>query len=124
MPVTAEVLDNPQHAGRENIAAFGQDGWQLDTQEAQSLPYRNAALQQEGADLVDDGSALADQALTYAVQACRSSCSTLLVATNFMVGRCTASAIAFAGITRVVIKRLQLATEVMRTDAGLHADQA
>src|SRR5262245_46456595 len=71
--------------------------------------------------------------------ACRSSWSLVLVATNLIVGRCTASAIAsasrksffcpllygrtyFDGISRA--KRLELATEMMRSDAGLHADQA
>src|SRR5262249_17306213 len=74
--------------------------------------------------------------------ACRSSCSTVLVATNFMVGRCTASAIASTSRKSffcpllygahvfcrhqagIVAKRLQFATEMMGTDAGLHADQA
>jgi hypothetical protein len=32
------------------------------------LPHRNAALQQEGADLIDDAGTLADQALADAVQ--------------------------------------------------------
>jgi hypothetical protein len=72
--------------------------------------------------------------------ACRSSCSAVFVATNFIVGRCTASAIVSAsrksffcpfeyGRTYfarhqpgVVAKRLELATEVMCTDAGFHAD--
>jgi hypothetical protein len=35
---------------------------------AQPLPNRNATLQQEGADLVDDAGALADQSLTHAVE--------------------------------------------------------
>ena len=74
--------------------------------------------------------------------ACRSSCSALLVVTNFIVGRWTASAIASASRKSVLSLRgrgartspasavrhdqwgPELATEVMRTDAGLHADQA
>jgi hypothetical protein len=32
------------------------------------LPHRNAALQQEGADLIDNAGTLADQALPYPVQ--------------------------------------------------------
>ena len=32
------------------------------------MPHRNAALQQEGANLIDNAGALADQALPYAVQ--------------------------------------------------------
>src|ERR1019366_8775494 len=46
----------------------GQDAWQLGAQKPLSLPHRNAALQQEGADLIDDAGALADQALTHTVQ--------------------------------------------------------
>ena len=41
---------------------------QLGAQEPLSLPHRNAALQQEGADLIDNAGALADQALPYPVQ--------------------------------------------------------
>jgi len=33
-----------------------------------SLPHRNAALQQEGADLIDNAGTLADQALPYPMQ--------------------------------------------------------
>jgi ElaB/YqjD/DUF883 family membrane-anchored ribosome-binding protein len=43
MPVTAEVLDNPQHARREHIGALGQDGRQLGPQEMQPLPHRVSA---------------------------------------------------------------------------------
>jgi hypothetical protein len=64
--------------------------------EAQSLPNSNTTFQQKGADLVDDAGALAHQPLPYAVQPCRSSWSAVLVATNFIVGRCTASAMASA----------------------------
>jgi hypothetical protein len=48
--------------------------------------------------------------------ACRSSCSAVFVATNFMVGR--------GHQLSVVTKCFQLPTKVMRTNAGLHADQA
>ena len=37
-------------------------------QEALSLPHRNATLQQESADLIDDAGALADQPLTDSMQ--------------------------------------------------------
>jgi len=37
-------------------------------QEPLSLAHRNPALQQEGADLIDDAGALADQPLPYPVQ--------------------------------------------------------
>jgi len=64
------------------------------------------------------------------------------VATNFIVGRCTASAIASASRksfflpfvirahvfrghqSRIVTERLQPAAQVMCADTGLHADQA
>src|SRR6266511_1857826 len=74
--------------------------------------------------------------------ACKSSCSALLVATNFIVGRCTASANRL-GITEVVLlpsrvgthifgrhqpslvtKRSEFAAEMMCADTGLHADEA
>ena len=40
-----------------------QDARQFDAQEAGPLPYRDAALQQEGPDLIDDARALTDQTL-------------------------------------------------------------
>src|SRR5262249_48706105 len=40
----------------------------LSAQEAQALTHRKAALQQEGADLIDDASALTNQPLTHAVE--------------------------------------------------------
>jgi len=46
---------------------------------------------------VDDAGALPDQPLRTRCSACRSSCRAVLVATNFIVGRCTASSIASAG---------------------------
>jgi hypothetical protein len=44
------------------------------------LPHGDAALQQEGADLIDDAGTLTDQALAHAVQRLRSSWSAVLVA--------------------------------------------
>jgi hypothetical protein len=41
---------------------------QLCAQEPQSLSNRNPALEQEGADLVDNAGALTDQSLTYPMQ--------------------------------------------------------
>ena len=47
---------------------------------------RNAALQHEGADLIDDaGTRLTSRSRTRC-RACRSSCATVVVATNFIVG--------------------------------------
>src|SRR5260370_39547819 len=71
----------------------------------------------------------------------RISCSAALVATNFIVGRCTASAIASASLksffcpllwgghiwpasTCIVTKRCEFAAQVMCADAGFDADQA
>src|SRR5215467_6777397 len=69
-------------------------------------------------------------------RACRSSWSAVLVATNFMVGRCTASAIASVsrkssfcpfeyGRTHLagICGRVAVA-QMMRADADLHANQA
>src|SRR4030081_400315 len=56
------------HAWRQDFWRRGQDGWQLGSQKPLSLPHHYAALQQEGADLIDDAGALADQALTDTVQ--------------------------------------------------------
>src|SRR6185503_19489941 len=47
-PVSGQLLDDARHAGRENIGLRRQDARQLDPQETQSLPHRNAPLQQEG----------------------------------------------------------------------------
>ena len=68
VPVAGQVLDQVQHPWRQDVRGCGKDARQLGTQEALSLPYRNAALQQEGADLIDDAGALADQPLPHPVQ--------------------------------------------------------
>jgi hypothetical protein len=46
--------------------------------------------------LIDDAGALADQPFAHAVQGFKSNCPVVLVATNFIVGRWTASAISFS----------------------------
>jgi hypothetical protein len=46
----------------------GQDATQLGAQEALSLPDGDAALQQEGTNLINDASVLTDQPLTHTVQ--------------------------------------------------------
>src|SRR5262249_17068745 len=50
------------------IARRSKNAWQLSAQEAQALTHGNATLQQEGADLIDDASALTDQLLTHPVE--------------------------------------------------------
>jgi hypothetical protein len=67
-PVSGQVLDDAQHAGREHISARRQDARQLGPQETQPLPHRDAALQQEGTDLIDNAGALADKSLAHPVE--------------------------------------------------------
>ena len=67
VPVSHQVLYDAQNARREHIGARRQDARQLGPQETQPLPYRDAALQQKGADLIDDAGALTDQSLAHAV---------------------------------------------------------
>src|SRR5262245_31166906 len=44
-PVGHELPDDPDHTRREHIGTRSQDLWQLLSQEAKSLPHRNAVLQ-------------------------------------------------------------------------------
>src|SRR6201984_352759 len=67
-PILSQSLDEVQHAWRQHVSAFGDNGGQLSTQEAWPLPYRHPTLQQEGAHLVDDAGALTDQSLAHSVQ--------------------------------------------------------
>src|ERR1700730_6929787 len=68
MPIVSQSLDEVQHAWRQDVCAFGKYAGQFDAQEAQPLAHRNAALQQEGANLIADAGALADQPLAHAVK--------------------------------------------------------
>ena len=67
-PVARQILDDVHHVWRQRIGGRGQNARQLSTQEALPLPDGNATFQQEGADLIDDASALTHQPLTHAVQ--------------------------------------------------------
>src|SRR3954464_1013687 len=96
MPVRSQPLDDTHHAGGKHIGWCGQDARQFHPQEALSLSHRDAPFQQEGSNLIDDASALADQPLTDAMQSLQVELIGGLGATNFIVGRCTASAIASA----------------------------
>ena len=58
------------HPGVRASARFGEDASERLAQEVQALPYGNAAIEQEGPDLVDGGSALAHQARTNRCSAC------------------------------------------------------
>src|SRR5437868_2037840 len=106
------------------------------------LPHRNAALQQEGADLIDDAGALADQSLSHPMQRlqveligslrrhelhrwplyCLS--DRLRVVEVVLLSLRIGTHVLRRHQSGVVTKPLELATEMMRTDTGLHADQA
>jgi hypothetical protein len=58
-PITAEILDGPDHTGRQYINALSQDLRELVTQETKPLADYNVALQEETADLIDDSRPLA-----------------------------------------------------------------
>ena len=140
-PVASQVLDQAHHAWRQHVGGCGKDAWQLGTQETLSLPHRNAALQQEGADLIDDAGALADQPLPHPVQCLQVELfgglgsDELHCGPLYRLGNCLGIAEVVLLSFRVgphvlrrhqpgiVTKRPKPATEVMRTDAGLHADQ-
>ena len=62
MQVPGETLDHVHHSRRQDIDAVSEDVRERVAQEAQALADGDAALEQEGPDLVDDGGALADQA--------------------------------------------------------------
>ncbi len=68
MPVRSQPLDDTHHAGGKHIGRCGQDARQLQPQEALALSRRDASLQQEGSNLIDEASALADQPLAHAMQ--------------------------------------------------------
>jgi hypothetical protein len=141
-PVSGQVLDHPQHARREHIAALRQDSWQLSAQKTQPLPYCDAALQQEGADLIDDAGALADQSLAHAVQrlqiellgslgcdelhrrALHRLGDRLRIAEVVLLPLRIRAHVLCRHQPSIVAEQLQLAAEMMRPDAGLHPDQA
>jgi len=62
-PVCAQVFDHVDHALRQ-LVGLGKHNRHLGTQSPQPLTYRNAALEQKGADLVDHTGALANQPFT------------------------------------------------------------
>ena len=61
-PVTNKVLNDPDDPGRQYVGTFCQDVSKLPSQEAKSLPHRNAALKKEAANLVDHSRAITDEA--------------------------------------------------------------
>src|SRR5258708_36967154 len=66
-PVSCQVLDDAQHARREDIGARREDTRHLGPQGTQAL-HGDAPLQQERTDLIDDAGTLTDQSLAHAVQ--------------------------------------------------------
>ena len=60
-PVADQVLNNPDHTGRQYVGTCSQEVWKLMSQEAKSLPHRNAALKKKTADLVDHSCTIADE---------------------------------------------------------------
>jgi hypothetical protein len=141
-PVTGEVFNDAQHARRQHVRARAKDDRQFGTQEAEALSHRDAAFQHEGTDLVDDARALRNQPLANAMQR-------LQVELVGCLGRdelhgwplhCFRDRF---GVVEVVLLPLrigphvlcrhqpgvmaesrELAGEVVRTDARLHANQA
>src|SRR5258708_31447469 len=67
-PVARQILHQVNHARRQHRAACRENAWQLGTQEVPPLPHGHPALQEEGADLIDDTGPLADHTLTHPVQ--------------------------------------------------------
>src|SRR5438874_8493197 len=67
-PVLGQSLDETHHARRQHIGWRSENARQLSAQESQTLSDRNAALQEEGTNLIDDAGALTDQSLAYAMQ--------------------------------------------------------
>jgi hypothetical protein len=139
-PVSRQILDDAQHARREHIGARRKDARQLGPQETQPLPHRDSALQHEGADLIDDAGTLTDQSIADAVQRLQVELIGGL-GRDELHGRALDSlgdgfrisevillslrigAHVFRGHqSGVVAEHLELATEMMRADAGLHTD--
>jgi hypothetical protein len=125
-----------------SVGRRGENTWQLCSQEALPLPHCDAALQQEGADLIDDAGALADQALPHTMQSLQVELigglrrDKLHRWTLHRLGdrlRVAEVILLPLGIWPYVLRRHQpgivaesfeFPTEMMRSDAGLHPDQA
>src|SRR5688572_15002925 len=112
------------------------------TQEALSLPHRKVALQQEGANLIDDAGALADQSLAHPVQRLQVELirglggnerhrwplhrfgNRLRIPEVVLLSLRIGADVLRRHQPSIVTKCRKPATEMMRADAGLHADQA
>jgi len=140
--VFGQTLDDTHHARRQHIGWRSENARQLSAQESQTLSDRNAALQEEGTNLIDDAGALTDQSLAYAMQRLEVELigglrrhelhrwtlhgfgDCLRVAEVILLSLRVRPNILRRHQPGIVAKRLELATEVMRTNTGLHADQA
>jgi len=140
-PIGGEPFDDAHQAWRQDLARLRQEARQFETQEARSLPYRDAALEQEGADLIDDARALTDQTSAYTMQPLQVElinrlggdephCWTLHRLSNRLgVAKVVLLALRIrANVFRrhqasVMTKRPKPAAEVMSPDAGFHPDQ-
>ena len=67
-PIPGQILDQVDHAWREHVRALGQKGGQGLAQAGRPLSDRDAAFEQEAADLVDHRRALPDQTAAHPVQ--------------------------------------------------------
>jgi len=95
-PVLDEFADEVDHTWRQRLGFCAQDFRQCFSQRHEALPHGDAALEQKAANLIGYARALPDQRERTRCSASKSICSGVLIDTNCIVGRCTASAIASA----------------------------
>jgi len=140
-PVGGEVLHQMHHARRQPVGQ-GERARQLGAQCPPALADGDAALEQEGADLVDDAGALRHQPLAHAVQRlqvelrgrlqrhvsdgwpCHRLGDRLRVVEVVLLLAAERAHILGGHQAHVVAKSRNAPAQVMGTDAGLHADQA
>jgi hypothetical protein len=82
--------------GESTSSRHARNAGQFGTHEAQAPARRNATFQHEGTNLIDDPGPLRDEPLAHAMQRLQIQLLGRLRRNDFMVGRCTASAIASA----------------------------
>jgi hypothetical protein len=83
-----------------------QDFGQQLAQEHSALPHRDAALDQEAANLIDHTCPLADQGERTRCSDSRSTCSGVLIVTKLMIGRCELPAAILGFCLRFRVQRL------------------
>src|ERR1700744_1493966 len=67
-PVTGELSDDADHAGRENVCPLGWVGGQRLAKETQSVPADNATRQKKAAYLIDGDSAMQRSGLEFPIK--------------------------------------------------------